>query len=300
MQPVGPLKFLFVINPVSGGKSKHSWKDSITQYFDSKPHAIHFFELSGKNDADSLSEKITTLKPHRVIAVGGDGTVNLVARKLLGTDIIMGVLPAGSANGFAKELGLPHAQEASLALVENGIIKKLDVLHINNECISLHLADLGLNAQLIKYFEESNWRGKLGYAKVLFKTLWRTQRVRALIETDTQTISRRAYMVVLANSRTYGTGAVINPIGKLNDGKFEVIVIRKLAFSELLKMIFQHKTYDPRKVEILRTSTVSIKTSRKIYFQADGEYMGKKELVTAQIIPGKLNLLTSGESDGIK
>jgi len=65
-------------------------------------------------------------------------------------------------------------------------------------------------------------------------------------------------------------------------------------------MIFRHKTYDPRKVEILRTSTVSIKTSRRIYFQADGEYMGKKELVTAQIIPGKLNLLTSGESDGLK
>ena len=300
MKPVGPLKFLFVINPVSGGRSKQSWKDSITQYFDSKPHAIDFFELSGKNDAESLSKKIAEAKPQRVIAVGGDGTVNLVARKLLGTDMVMGVLPAGSANGFAKELALPNAQEGSLAVVENGLIKKLDVLQINDECISLHLADLGLNAQLIKYFEESNWRGKLGYAKVLLKTLWRTQRIKMFIETDTQKIWRKAYMVVLANSRTYGTGAVINPIGKLNDGKFEVIIIRKLAFSELLKMIFKHKTYDPNKVEMLRTSRVSIKTSRKIYFQADGEYLGRRENVTAEIIPGQLNLLTNGQSDGIK
>src|SRR5688572_2376693 len=107
MQPVGPLKFLFIVNPSAGGKFKTDWQSNIIQYFKTKPHAIEFLLLSGKNDAASLDERINSLKPDRVIAVGGDGTVNFVAKKLLGTGIPLGILPAGSANGLARELKLP-------------------------------------------------------------------------------------------------------------------------------------------------------------------------------------------------
>ena len=83
MQPVGPLKFLFVVNPVSGGKSKNNCQEAIIEYFRTKPHAIDFLLLTGKNDAVSLDDRIKKTKPDRVIAVGGDGTINFVARKLL-------------------------------------------------------------------------------------------------------------------------------------------------------------------------------------------------------------------------
>ena len=297
MLAADPLKFLFVINPISGGKSKNNWETEIINYFKPKHHAIELCLLTGKNDADSIAGMIQNFKPDRVIAVGGDGTVNLVARLIMGTGMSMGILPAGSANGLAKELKVPNVPEEALKIVEKGRVNKIDSLKINDQFISLHLADIGLNAQLIRYFEEDKWRGMLGYAKVVLKTMWRTQKVKVLIETDTETLSRRAYMVVLANSKRYGTGAVINPIGKINDGKFELIVVRRLAFSELLKMIFRHKPYDPRKVEIFRTRTVNLKSNRKTYFQSDGEYLGKKDFVHAEIIEGKISVLVPWEEN---
>ena len=297
MQPSGPLKFLFVINPVSGGKSKNNCQEAIIEYFSTKPHAIDFLLLTGKNDAASLDDKIKEIKPDRVIAVGGDGTVNFVAKKLLGTGIPLGILPAGSANGLAKELKLPTSPEPALKIIETGIEQPMDAVKINDDVISLHLADIGLNAQLIKYFEESNWRGKFGYAKVVLKTLWRTQRVKMLIETDNEKILRSAYMVVIANSKTYGTGAVINPIGNVDDGKFEVVIVRRLALSELLKMILFHKPYDPRKVEIFRTTKLCVSLKKKTYFQADGEYLGKKNHVKAEIITSQLSVMKAQEAE---
>ena len=280
-----------MLNPISGGKSKLNWQEAIVEYFKEKLHSLHFFLLTGKNDAQELGAQIKQISPDRVIAVGGDGTVNFVAKQLLGTNITMGILPAGSANGLATELKIPTDPVEALTLVENGIGKPIDVVHLENGVISLHLADLGLNAQLVKYFEESNWRGKLGYAKVLFKTLWRKQKVRVQIKTDDGSIVRKVYMVVLANSKSYGTGAVINPDGDLRDGKFEVVIVRRLAFSELLKMIFQHKTFDRRKVEVLRTTEVNISCNRAFYFQSDGEYLGKMKTIEAKIIPRQIMII---------
>ena len=102
-------------------------------------------------------------------------------------------------------------------------------------------------------------------------------------------------MVVLANSKTYGTGAVINPIGKLNDGKFELVIVRRLALLELLKMIFKRGIYNPAKVEILRTTSVTLRAHKPIYFQADGEYLGRQQEVRAEIVPACLNVLVGSQ-----
>src|SRR3982750_3121449 len=101
------LKILFVINPGSGTKSKKNWETITREYFKTLPHVIDFFLLTGKNDAGSLQYWIDHFKPDRVVAVGGDGTVSLVAKQLLNSSIAMGILPASSANGMAKELNIP-------------------------------------------------------------------------------------------------------------------------------------------------------------------------------------------------
>ena len=98
-------------------------------------------------------------------------------------------------------------------------------------------------------------------------------------------------MVVLANASKYGTGALINPGGNLFDGLFEVVVVRKLALSEFVKMFFKFKRLDPKKVEIFQTRSVAISTSHKVHFQIDGEYIGRIDHLTANILPMKLKLI---------
>src|SRR3954451_16130442 len=101
-----PATLLFVINPISGGKLKVDYEEGIKKYFEPLPHKIEFFLMNGKNDAEELEKTIEQVKPHKVVAVGGDGTVGMVAKKIFGTDMQLGILPAGSANGMARELNI--------------------------------------------------------------------------------------------------------------------------------------------------------------------------------------------------
>lgn len=286
---------LFVINPISGGKHKKDHQDAIEKYFAPLPHKIDLFLLDDKNNAQGLQRHIEKLKPQIVVAVGGDGTVSLVAKKILGTEMILGILPAGSANGMARELNISDNIEEALKIIENGRVRKADVLNINN-LICLHLSDIGLNARLVKYFEEGNMRGKLGYAKVALKVLFNTQNIRVIIKSKEGEIKRDAFMVVIANASKYGTGAVINPTGDLYDALFEVVIIKHLGIWTLLKRWVAPKTLNPKKIEIIRAEEVRIYTNRKVHFQVDGEYIGKVNKVTAKILPGQLNILVPEES----
>lgn len=285
------LKILFVVNPGSGAKGKTNWEKEIHEHFKSLPHSIEFFLLTGKNDAVSLQHWIETFKPDRVVAVGGDGTVSFIARQLLNSSIAMGVLPAGSANGMAKELEIPATAEAAIDVILNGEIKRCDLICINDKHYCLHLSDLGINAQLIKYFEEGNIRGKLGYAKVALKVLLNKRRMHVTIKTDKEEISTDAFMVVIANAGKYGTGALINPEGDLGDGLFEIVIVRRLALWPVLKIFLQFKRLTPKKVELVQAKSAEIKTTKKIHFQVDGEYLGKVNSVKAAIMPSQLKLV---------
>ena len=293
MQKDGTLKILFAINPVSGGKNKVNWENRIRQYFEALPHTIEFFLLTGQSDGESLEHHVSRIAPDRVVAVGGDGTIKSVAQQLLGTGIPLGIIPAGSANGMAKELGLPIDIEKNLDIVVNGQVKDIDVIRINDKEISIHLSDIGLNALLIKYFERNKGRGKWGYFKAVFRTLWEKQLMHVHIKGNGVDERRKAFMIVLANASKYGTGALINPEGSLDDGEFELIIVRRLALAELIKMLIQHRQFNPNKIDIIKVKEVTLTPVRKAYFQVDGEYRGKVQHVKASILPGQLSIMLS-------
>ena len=286
--------FLFAINPVSGGKDKTEWETGINDYFADSPHTVQLLHLNGETDPDAIRRAIAELKPDRVIAVGGDGTLKIVAEQVLDTGILLGVLPAGSANGMARELGLPLDVEGSLNVVVNGRPQPVDIIRINDE-ICLHLSDIGLNAQVVKHYEQNNWRGMLGYLRSVLISLQRRRQLRVEINAGDDCIQRVAFMIVLANARMYGTGAVINPDGDLSDGRFEVVIFRRLTFWGILKMFWRYQPFDPKNIEIFPATSVTIETQRRAYFQIDGEYRGRINKISARIQPGILTMLVPTE-----
>lgn len=295
MENPSSLKILFVLNPVSGGKKKIDWETAIRNYFKNLPHVIEIYILTGKDDTGSIKYWIEKLQATRIVAVGGDGTVSLIAKQLYGTDLIMGILPAGSANGLAREFDIPEIPSKALDIIINGKVKCCDVIKINDNEISLHLSDFGLNARLIKYFDESRLRGMWGYARMVIKVLWRKKLMNAHIEADNINLETSAFMIVIANASKYGTGAVINPEGNLGDGLFEIIILRKFPVLEMFKMLLSYKKFNPKKVEIFQTKKATITMKRKTHFQVDGEYKGRIDKVVAEIIPSQLNLLIAKE-----
>ena len=291
------LRFLFVINPASGGKNREDWETLIRHYFQEKPFSTEFFVLGEGSAEESIRHWIEQFKPDRVVAVGGDGTISMVAKLLGGTEMALGILPAGSANGMARELNIPLNAANALDLLVDGEIKNADVIEINEKSICLHLSDIGMNAKLIKYFEEGKLRGKWGYARVLLKVFMNKTPMLVKIHSKEHQLIRKAFMVVLANASKYGTGAVINPTGNLYDGLFEVVIIRRLALSEILKSIFRSRAFNPKKFEVIQADSVTVNTKHPMHFQIDGEYLGKVNSVTAKILKGYLRIIVPKPED---
>jgi len=225
-----------------------------------------------------------------VIAVGGDGTVKLVAECLLHTALVLGILPAGSANGLAKELGVPADPAGALQHLLREETQRIHLVKINDE-LCIHLSDIGFNATVIKLFETEKKRGMLGYVKAAWKVLMRHSLMQASIKYDEGLIRRDAAMIVIANATRYGSGAVINPLGKLTDNLFEIVVVRKLSFTEIFKMMVTHAKFDRSKTELLQAQMLDIVSRKKVHFQVDGEYLGKVNKIHAEIIPDALSVV---------
>lgn len=282
---------MFAINPVSGGTDKTDWETGIATYFADLPHTVERLTLNGQTDDETLRRAVADLKPDRVVAVGGDGTVKIVAQHLLGTGLPLGILPAGSANGMARELSIPADIQGSLNVVVNGTPTPIDVISINDVDSCLHLSDIGLNAQVVRHYQQNNWRGMFGYGRSVVKSLLRRRQLRVEIDTGDERIQRVALMIVLANARMYGTGAVINPDGKLSDGRFEVVIFRRLTIWGILKMFWRYRPFDPKHIEIIPATSVTIETHRRAYFQVDGEYRGRINKISAHVLPGAITVL---------
>ena len=285
------MLFLFAINPVSGGRDKSDMQVAIRDFFVNSPHEAHLLLLDGKTDEQTLSRSIDRYKPDRVVAVGGDGTIKLVATRLLNTTIPLGIIPAGSANGMARELGLPTNLTDCLQTLVDGLPAPIDVVAVNDNDICLHLSDIGLNAHVVKYYQQNNWRGMFGYLRAVVRAMRKHRLLHIEVTLGEECIQRAALMVVLANARMYGTGAVINPNGDPADGRFEVVIFRRLTGWEILKLFWQYEPFDPKNVEIHSATSVCIETHRTAYFQVDGEYRGRINTLTAKIRPGALSVI---------
>lgn len=282
-------KLLFIVNPIAGSH-KTSFSEVINEFFSTRDTHFEIFEMTKNCDADKIKKIISAAHPTKVIAVGGDGTLKSVAESLLKTIIPIGIIPAGSANGMAKELGIPMDIHEALELTLSGSPKSIHGIMVNGE-FCIHLADIGFNAYVVKKFDDLPQRGMWGYAKAAWQAFLRRHTMEVEFKTDEELITSTAAMVVIANATMYGTGVKINPEGKLDDDFFEVILIKKYAVLEILKIKFTSLPFNPEKIETFKTKEVHIKTKHQVHFQVDGEYMGKVKRIEAKIIPSAIQVI---------
>lgn len=290
------MKLLFIINPGSGSHDINL-KEVISNHFDTKKTEIDLFELPEDCSLEKIKERIKAAKADRVVAVGGDGTLKLVAECLLHTETPIGIIPAGSANGMAKELGIPTDIELALAILDEGRLQKIHVVKLNNE-ICIHLSDLGFNAYLVKKFDSLPQRGMWGYAKATWHALWNHSRMDVQLNLRGETITSKAAMVAIANATMYGSGLRINPDGKLDDDLFEVVLVKDYSYLEILKIWVTKLPFNPKKIEVFQTAEVKISSKHKAHFQVDGEYIGRVNTVEAKILPAAITVVLPSVSEG--
>lgn len=281
---------LLVVNPISGGIDKGQIIEFLTRKFDEDKRDLTLYYTSGVNDKEELEGIINQKMPERVLIVGGDGTIKLIAGILKDTSIPMGLFPAGSANGLAENLDLPPDLEAQVSVALGDNFLHLDCINVNDE-ICLHISDIGLNAELIKNYEEGNIRGKLGYFLQSIPTLLKSEfPFHFKITIEGETYNRQGFLLAIANARKYGTGATINPIGKINDGQFEILLFKKFNIPQILKTFQQDVSLSEDFLEIFPAKEARIECEKLLPFQVDGEYFGEVNSVEAHISSLKVKM----------
>ncbi len=289
-----PKKFLVIINPIAGGNNKEELIDFITETFKKKKLTFEIYETSGKSDSKKIKQLLENFSPDVAVAVGGDGTCHMVAALLINTSVKLAIIPFGSANGLAKELGIPNNPFEATDILFSHKIKDIDAICINGKHFCLHLSDLGINAQLIEEFEKSEKRGMLNYFKFLLEELLNVEPKEFIIETDGTKKIITAAMVALANASRYGTGAVINPKGSLSDGKFEICIVKPypaLALVPITLAFFNGTIHESEYIDIFSCEKVVIKNKSKALLQVDGEIIGNPTDIQAEILPKAVKML---------
>jgi len=219
------VKVRAILNPRAGVRTRRtreavergrpSWAD----------YAVYLTREAGH--ATQLACEAVAAGADLVLAVGGDGTVNEVARGLLGSPAALGIVPVGSGNGLARALRIPLRPEAALAALEGGARRRMDVGFLNGRPF-LNVAGVGFDAAVGHSFHEAGRRGGrrglLGYVRLSIAELRSFRPPRLAIEVAPERLDLSVFVVTFANGPQYGAGALINPGAKLDDGRLEVVV----------------------------------------------------------------------------
>ena len=287
-------KILFVVNPIAGGRDKGLFWTSLEQALGVHPFDHVAYTTTGENDVQELRHLLAAHAFTRVIAVGGDGTVKMVAEQLVHQPIALGIIPMGSANGMARELGLPSHPKEALRVALGPHTIQIDTIHIQGYGLCIHLCDLGLNASLVERYAKEGFRGMWGYGRLFFKTVLHRNRFRIHLRGDSLRFHKNVYMLMMANARMFGTGAMINPTGSLRDGRFEVIMMKDFRWWDLPRLFFPHRKQHLEREEVISVQSVNIACNRPVHFQVDGEYKGKVRRLKATVVAQSLRVLVPG------
>ncbi len=284
-------KILFVVNPAAGGKDKALFWTSLQEALSARPFDYSTFSTTGEDDMQQLRHLLGTQAFTRVIVVGGDGTVRMAAELLLNQPTALGIIPMGSANGLARELGIPNHPRDALRVALGPQTTQIDTIQIDQHGLCVHLSDLGMNAILVEHYAAEKLRGMWGYARVFMKTVVKRRRFRVSLDEEHMHLYRNVYMLMLANARMYGTGAVVNPTGSMRDGYFEVILLKDFRWWDLPRLFFPRRRPRLEREEVVSVKSISVACNRPVHFQMDGEYRGKVTRLRAAINPQGLRVL---------
>lgn len=253
-------KALFILNPNSGIQPVNF---IISKELDLRKKVSCVKSMSIEDTKTILNQNFD--KYNIFIAAGGDGTVHSVATMLIGSDKILGVLPIGSGNGFAKEFGFRPIIKPLLDDIECGDSFNIDVLQINDK-LCLNVAGIGLDSLVAHSFDKLKLRGFFPYVWLTLKTFLQLRPVHVTIHIEGElVVSEKVFVLTIANTRQFGNNAFIAPLAVPNDGILDIVLIR--PFPKIFGLMFIIRLFTKR---INKSKYVTnIQTDKEVVIRTD-------------------------------
>jgi YegS/Rv2252/BmrU family lipid kinase len=287
-------KIIAIINPISGTSSKKHIPDLLDQYIPSDKFEKQYFFTEYRGHAFELAAQAVEEKADYVIAVGGDGTVNEVAKALIDSSVILCIIPMGSGNGLARDLFIPMDIKKALDVIVESNVTTIDYCKANDQ-IFFCTCGLGFDALVSERFAEEKRRGPWTYIKDIITVYIKYKSDTYEITPEDQgVVKKKAFLVTCANASQYGNNAYIAPHADMSDGMIDVTIVSPISLLDVIRLTIQmftkqitknHKTqyYRTRKLTIKR------KTSGTIHIDGEPIYMGKT--ITIEVFPGGLHVI---------
>ena len=287
----------FIINPISGIKTKHGIPDKIDHYIDLNRFNVTLAYTNYRGHGYELAQQAVNDDVDVVCAVGGDGSVHEIAKALINTNTNLAIVPAGSGNGIARYLGIPMKISSSIRLINDLHRISMDTGKINDE-LFIGFGGFGLDAVVAQKFDEDRRRGFLTYAKHIFREFFKYKSQLFEIEIDGNSYKKEAILFAVANTSEFGNGFVFSPDSDAQDGKLELVTIPPFSKWKLPGVVLKFYLGKTNKIdgyESVSFKKMKLKTQR-ILCQIDGEPFKTEENLEVSVLPKSLNILTKKAS----
>jgi len=225
-------KIIYIINPISGTRSKTSLQAVFEEKTKQKNIPFKIYPSVSSGDYSFLLDIIKNEKFTDVIIAGGDGTVSQVVGSLMNCNINFGIIPCGSGNGLAFAVKIPKHPAKALEIIFSGKPVLTDGFHVNGQFACM-LAGLGFDAKVAHDFINEPKRGLLTYIRLSLKNFFSMKPHRFGLQIDDKNFESDAYFISIANSNQFGNNFTIAPKASLSDGLLDVIVVtdqNKISF----------------------------------------------------------------------
>ena len=279
-------KVCVIINPISGTESKKNIPEEVAAALDPKVFDVIIRITGYAEHATEITRDAVKNGYKYVIAAGGDGTVNEVAKAIVDTDVTLGIIPFGSGNGLARELGIPMDSEKALDIILKANTRTIDY-GVANDHIFFCTCGFGFDAFISDKFAEETKRGPLGYVRNVLESVVDFKSEEYEITSDEGTIKERAFVLTCANASQYGNEVYIAPDADMEDGKMNVSILKPLTAMEMPQTTLQlfTKNIDKNsKMTSLLTSKLHIKRAKKGMMHVDGEPVETEKDIDVEIV----------------
>jgi len=292
-------KLLVFVNPGSGGGRGRRVQARLARHLIRRGRAAEFISSPSGEELECRAREACAAGYRRVVVVGGDGALLRVVNGIFGSEVELGIIPAGHANDVAASVGVPHSLEAAVETILAGRIRSVDLVRARflggRAVLYVGVGGAGLDAEAA-HLANTRFRWLPGVTRYLAGALWSFQTFEPLVfetELDGERVSRPLLCAAVANAPAYGAGMRIAPAAEMDDGWLDVTLIGPLAWPRFLRAIpilLRSGNLEWPEVRRYRSRVIRLAADRHAAFHGDGEVLGALP-VALEVVPRALRVL---------
>lgn len=292
-----PARVCVIINPIAGKRMSVPIQGKLKEIFINLGIEPSFYSTEPDKGVGEVVETELNKGVEDFVVVGGDGTVNMVARHLLGNKANLGIIPVGSGNGLARHLKIPLQVSKLPDFIRSHKILKMDYGLIGNLpffCV----AGLGFDAKVAHSFSEQKKRGFSNYLKVILRDFADYKSETLSIDFHGKSISSPFFMTTFANTAQFGNNAYISPEASAHDGLLDMCLVSpfpKIKATLMGQLLMSGSIESSKHYEMVRIKEAVVTRDKPDWIHIDGEPLIMPEKLVVKIIPSGLNVWASDE-----